>query len=642
VTDAPTATSDERLPAAEPLGRLTYALVAATLLAHALYAALQTSIATDVWWAMASGRYILEHGAIPRVDVFSHTYPGSPWVNGEWLSQVLFYAIYHWCGATTLALFKVALATGFYAAAAWIGWKRSGSLVGAVVVTASVIGNRTFFDIKSDLFLFVGTPALMALHDAYRRGASKALLVVLPIMFALWVNLHFSFVYGLGVLFLLTGTDVVQAWLGLPGRLPRARVRALVVAAVVAAAACLLNPYGARALTYPFAIFGEGNAWREGITEWQPTLLFQEAPHNPAFFGYYFTAQVLLAVGALIVAPRRFDLPNALHVAATAVMALGARRFVGLFALVAAPFGATNLAVVWEYASRRTALRFLGPRARAAITATACAGAVAHLLVQGVPYVRRSYAAGFFAGTVEESFFPTGPAEFLNRNPLPARLFHPYTWGGYLMFSTRREVFSDGRGHLVYPDAFYAEESIAEYGTPGWAEILDRREVSVIVWSALRTSEGVYRHVWESLSRSPQWVRVYDDARFTVFAHVARGRAWVEAFHAFALDYPDNPRVRLFIGEQYLAANRFGPAHRTMQEAMRRLTQTGPNAALDDLERAARGRQEPALWFQVAFFRDVRDEHAAARAAYEAALAGGIGEPQASWAREAVERLQRK
>ena len=320
-------------------------------------------------------------------------------------------------------------------------------------------------------------------------------------------------------------------------------------------------------------------------------------------------------------------------------MALGARRFVGLFALVAAPFGAANLAILWDHASLRRPLRALGPRPRAAIATALCIAAIAHLVVRAVPIVRESYAPGFFAGTVEEWHFPAGAVDFLNRNPLPTRLFHLYEWGGYIMFQTRREVFSDGRGHLVYPDAFYAEESIAEYGSPGWAEILARRGVSVVVWPSTTMAQGVHRRVLEMLGSSPEWLRVYDDTHSAVFAHVDRGRAWAEAYRGFALDYPDVPRARLFLADRYLAANRFGEARLVMQDAVRRLAQPGANAALDRLAERARASAAPALWFQVAFLRDVRDERSAAAEAYAAALAHGLGEPHAAWAREAVARL---
>jgi hypothetical protein len=77
-----------------------------------------------------------------------------------------------------------------------------------------------------------------------------------------------------------------------------------------------------------------------------------------------------------------------------------------------------------------------------------------------------------------------------------------------------------------------------------------------------------------------------------------------------------------------------------MQDSLRRLARPGPNAQLDQLTQRARESRAPEVWFRVAFFRDVREERAAATEAYAAALAHGLGEPEAAYAREAVVRLK--
>ena len=74
-----------KAPAATPVTltprtwRLVELLVLATLAILALYAASQDVTGEDLWWHLATGRYILEHGEIPTRDVFSFTYPGAPW-----------------------------------------------------------------------------------------------------------------------------------------------------------------------------------------------------------------------------------------------------------------------------------------------------------------------------------------------------------------------------------------------------------------------------------------------------------------------------------------------------------------------------------------------------------------------------------
>ncbi len=85
-------------------------------LTRVLLAALGTSIAlrvfllpvapNDFWWALASGRLIAENGAIPNADVFSYTYPGAPWFDQPWLSQLLMF-LAHDLGGMPLVLVAV-------------------------------------------------------------------------------------------------------------------------------------------------------------------------------------------------------------------------------------------------------------------------------------------------------------------------------------------------------------------------------------------------------------------------------------------------------------------------------------------------------------------------------------------------------
>src|SRR5262245_64929837 len=45
----------------------------------------------DLWWHIAGGQWILEHGAVRAPDPFSYTTAGRYWLNDSWLSDVLLY-----------------------------------------------------------------------------------------------------------------------------------------------------------------------------------------------------------------------------------------------------------------------------------------------------------------------------------------------------------------------------------------------------------------------------------------------------------------------------------------------------------------------------------------------------------------------
>ncbi|MEA3227139.1 MAG: hypothetical protein U9Q07_14415, partial [Planctomycetota bacterium] len=63
----------------------------------------------DLWLHIAMGRFITIHRYIPKVDMLSCSIAGTPWVNHEWLFQVIVYNIFHAWGAQGLITMQVFL-----------------------------------------------------------------------------------------------------------------------------------------------------------------------------------------------------------------------------------------------------------------------------------------------------------------------------------------------------------------------------------------------------------------------------------------------------------------------------------------------------------------------------------------------------
>jgi hypothetical protein len=612
-------------------------MLGTTVIAFGIWTALETVSATDLYWAMAAGRWIVGHREIPDTDVFSYTYAGAPWINQEWLTQIFFWELFEHGGGTSVALFRIVATVAIVGLAAWLGWRRGAApLAAAATACAAAVVCRPNLDIRPHLFQFLGTLLLIGLVDAYRRGGGGRALVLLPALMALWVNVHFSYVFGLGVLALLAASETVTSLLRLPGALPRPRALRLCAAALAAAAAGLLNPHGMRAFVFPFTLLGSDELWRKEIIEWMPPVLFQGGEaFGSALLGYLLVAHALLALAAFARAPRRFDWSNALVVAVTAAMALGARRFGPLFALVAAPFGALNLTL----AARGLALPAVW---QAAAVAVACAVAVGTLVTSSAGYVRTRYRDGLFDGMSQQWIFPRGAVEFLNRNRLPARLAHLYQWGGYVMFNApERPVFIDGRGHTVYPGSFYLEYRKLEEATPDWPGVLDRHGASLVLWPSTSLAMGQYALLLQQLRRSPSWRVIYDDQQAAVFAHTERGRAWTDAFAELRLEYPDTPAAQFFLADAYFAANQFEKARRLTQSLLLRQGTLGaaPGPTERQVLSIAERTGSPLAWFHVAMNRDVRNDREAAAKAYRTALDAGLPGPHASYAREAIARL---
>ena len=614
--------------------QVAHGLLVATLVAYGVDAALeQLTASVDLWWHLATGRWIVEHLQVPRRDVFSYTVEGAPWIDPEWLSQVLLFALFRGGGGTALAVFKLVVTPVFLLIAVWAGRRRSGSLLFSVAAgIAAALLCRQFLDIRPDLFLFVGTAVVLAIVHAYRRGARPAILVLLPVTMALWVNLHSSFIFGLGMIGLFAAAELAKAALRLPDDpLSIGHAGRLAIAAAAAGAACLLNPEHAGALTFPFFILRpEAAAWRSQTVEWAPPVLFRDLAFNPAFFGWLLVAAALLALTVLITRPRRFDVSDTLLVVATAAMALRARRFVPLVGLVSIPFLAHGLAVLcpWAAEARR-------PRTAAAV-AVLCVAALGWLFWTAAPEVRRARREGLFERMIDVTYFPRDAVDFLRLNPLPGRLFHLFSWGGYLAFElSDRKVFIDGRGDTVYPAAFYREDTEAEFGRPTWRALLDRYEVALVLWETASARDG-RAALYTQLAASSTWPRIYDDGDAAVFAHLERGREWVERFRTFGLAYPATARAQFFVGTTYMRAGDLARARLQLRDVVRGFPEG--DGLLRDAERtfagATRSGNAALAWFGVGFYRDARDDGPGAAAAYRAALAAGVAEPYAAYARD--------
>src|SRR5262245_66014823 len=61
---------------------------------------------SDTYWQIAVGQWILDHHAMPQVDIYSFTRTGEAWTSSSWLAQVLYAASYRlagWTGPVVLA-----------------------------------------------------------------------------------------------------------------------------------------------------------------------------------------------------------------------------------------------------------------------------------------------------------------------------------------------------------------------------------------------------------------------------------------------------------------------------------------------------------------------------------------------------------
>ena len=142
------------------------------------------------------GQWILDHNALPRVDIYSFTKAGEPWVSSSWLAQVLLptsYDLAGWTGPVVLA--AACIAVTFAMLTCILGQR----LPAAFAVIVALVALLAFDAASSGASACAGTAGDAGLGygllSASERGQAPSFWL-LPLI-ALWANLHGGFVFGL-------------------------------------------------------------------------------------------------------------------------------------------------------------------------------------------------------------------------------------------------------------------------------------------------------------------------------------------------------------------------------------------------------------------------------------------------------------
>ena len=384
------------------------------IITAAVLAAGLTKIADlDFWWHLQTGHLIVANHAVPRTDVYSYTALGREYVDHEWLFQVLQYGTYATLGATGIALLKcLIVAITLIIVALYIVDRGVDPVLATGLVFLSIAGGITRFIERPELFSTLFAVLTFICADSYSRTRDWRWLAALPVICALWANVHAAVVVGL----------IIQLFF-----IRSSRQAAAFIASIVASC---LNPFGWRVLTVPFELTRIIDSGVLNNEEWRHATLFKVPFY---FLALAITVVLLVRVARTLLSVRGQAGVPVPHIAVAVFLgyiSLKYIRNVGLFSVfmpLVVAGEAARLARAWRYA-------------------LAAAGAVALAVVLTVYFP-------FQRGFGEASYFPDGIARFVKQRDLRGHMLNSYSFGGYLIWTLfpERRVFIDGRNEVYLP-----------------------------------------------------------------------------------------------------------------------------------------------------------------------------------------------
>lgn len=386
----------------------------------------------DFGWHVRLGNLILQQG-IPKTDPFSYTMANLPFVDHEWLSNVLMAVGYRVIGKTGMSMAAALVALAAIAVAVPGKWRKW--MAAPAILAITIFWPRS--GIRPQIEDWVWLPLIVRLTGEEEKW-KKWKWGLVPIML-IWANMHGGFVIGIAV----TATVLaVRSWEEKRWRWGDWAVWG------TATLVTLVNPYGIR-------LWGE--VWQQVtdrevgkiIAEWQPFWADVE-------LGWL----LLVALAGVLIWRFRRVLPKwkMAVVVGTWAASMSSLRNGALFAVVTAPVVAELLGRFYEQmrgdkvAAGRTLKFYKG-------LVMLSAGLLA--LEVGLTVVNPQTLGG------ESFFYPVKAVAWLNENGVKGNFFTEYAWGGYLDWKfPQTKIFIDGRmatWKWKSPDPKYSDYVFGEY-----------------------------------------------------------------------------------------------------------------------------------------------------------------------------------
>jgi hypothetical protein len=452
----------------------------------------------DFWWHVRVGQWIVEHGRVPGIDLFSYTRLGEPWAYQSWLMEVLFYRLLKVGDLPLVLLFHAVAVTLSYGLLLAVNRRATqGRLRSAALATlAAGAAGITNWGVRPQTIsfpLFALTLYLLDRHASHSGDAPDSpwqdrALWLLPPVFVVWANAHGGFVFGLALLgaYLLA---CLVTYVRRSGPLPRH----LLVVAILSAAATLLTPLGADMGGYVLG-FLRHPATRTLNLEFQPPTV--QTLDGQLFFGFG-TAWVVL----LLASGHRPRLHEWLWALLFGVLALMAARNEAWFAFVAAPVFAASLRC---WARNRGPVGRLRAGRPALNLVLACLVSIVCLvsLPWFRPYMPRPEELRAY-------IHPETPVEavvFLRELSPSRRTFHSEIYGSYMIWASPEiPVFIDTRFEL-YPLSQWQDYVALSYARYDWEAILERYDVETLF-----LQRETQQPLIDAALASPLWEVLYED-----------------------------------------------------------------------------------------------------------------------------------
>jgi hypothetical protein len=377
------------------------------------------NIDPDLGWHLKLGELTYKQKGVFEKDPFSYTMPSYPFIDHEWLTNVVLYFFYTKFGKAFVSVFfTLMLFATFGVSLKVLDLGRSKKttrrldLLIAMLFFGAIV---PFFGIRPQVISWLMYSVFLGF--LYNRKLSRFFYLT-PFLVLLWVNLHGSFPLPIFTLVLIS---IIKFFIK----------RTIWYEGLVVFAFSLLatgiNPYGYRIWYEVFQQITDTSV-RWVLVEWMPFF------YSFNIFYLVFVALFLVSIGRYL---RLLDIELIFLNVVLLLQGIMSMRHIPLWMIVNLPMAYKVLSSFYNDIS---GVRFAKKRFEEVISV------IIWVLFAFLVLTFLSYQPIGGRKLDENGFYPSRALGFLRENPPKGNVFSDYGWGGYLIWNyPEKKVFIDGR-----------------------------------------------------------------------------------------------------------------------------------------------------------------------------------------------------
>ena len=432
------------------------------------YLTLRPIIDPDFWWHLRTGQLMVQTKSILRVDPFSWSASGKPWITHEWLSELFICQLFKIGSYQLLTVTFSLLITASLLFSYLRCPTESKPYVAGFSLLLGALASGPLWGVRPQMLTLLFTSIFLYLLDRYRKDGQLRVLIPIPIIMLFWVNLHAAYILGIVIVLIYIvgwGMELAVFKFWKKESLHKTTKNKFFFLVGVLGATLLvmpINPAGLQIFTYPFQTLFDP-AMQEYIQEWSSPNFHQLSWQPLALL-------ILALIGVGMIGGRRISITKIILTLGFGFAALRSARHAPLFAVVVIPVLAEQFSsfIKIKLTSQipNNLMRWMNT-----ILVIAIALIITVTLIQ-------------LPGKQEEAVklnYPTDAVEWIIKNKPQGKLFNSYNWGGYLIWRLYPEypVYIDGRADL-YGGKYLTKYVDIKSAKLGWDKKIDEEGVQIV------------------------------------------------------------------------------------------------------------------------------------------------------------------